>query len=78
MVFFLPKDTIGIVGYGMLAYAEAIGFTVYEFIQIYLTRRTFDESDIIASFIGATASIVFVTFVFLMEYRDKTKTEHLV
>ena len=76
MASFIQKCIIDIFFYIKVVYGNAIGMTGYEFIQIYISARTFDTADIVASFVGATASLVFVILVFLMEYGNESQTEH--
>src|SRR5688500_8848623 len=64
-IAFCFKEVIGWSSYVKTALATAAGLSIYEVVQIYLPRRTFDPADIVVSFLGAICSIVLATVLFL-------------
>jgi len=64
-VAFYFKDVIGLSSYVKTALGTALGLSIYEVVQIYLPRRTFDPHDIVASFLGAIFSILLASILFL-------------
>ena len=65
-IAFFSKDVIGLSYYVKSAMGTAVGLTIYEFLQLYLPRRTFDPYDIVASFVGALFSILLAYIVFFV------------
>src|SRR5687768_13192237 len=50
---FCLREVIDLSYYVKLTLTTAVGLSIYEGMQIYLPRRTFDSYDIAASFLGA-------------------------
>ena len=74
-VAFCFKGVIGMSYYVKTAVSTAVGLSIYEVAQIYLPRRTFDPEDIVASFAGATTSIVLASLLFLIQRKDEKNIE---
>ena len=68
-VAFILNDEVDITYYLKLAFGVAVGLSLYEVIQIWIPARTFDLSDIIASFVGASVSVVIALVLFLRAER---------
>jgi len=63
-IAFFSKDVVSITSYAKTTIGAAIGLSLYEVVQIYLPRRTFDPYDIVASFLGAIVSILLARILF--------------
>ena len=74
-VAFCFKDVIGLSYYVKTAIGTAVGLSIYELVQIYLPRRTFDPYDIVASFLGAIFSIMLASILFLMQRKNEKTIE---
>lgn len=59
--------------YAKTAFATAVGLSIYEVVQIYMPRRTFDPYDILASFLGATLTVI-IARVLLLGQEQNGKT----
>lgn len=68
---FWSRDVIGLSSYVKTALGTAVGLSLYEVVQNYLPRRTFDPYDILASFLGALFSILLASVVFLRQRGDE-------
>ncbi|MDC0325541.1 hypothetical protein OAM01_02170 [bacterium] len=66
-VAFILNDEVDIAYYLKLAFGVAVGISLYEVIQIWIPARTFDLYDIIASFVGASVSVVIALVLFLRD-----------
>jgi hypothetical protein len=72
---FCFKDVIGFSSYMKTAMGVAVGLSLYEVVQIYLPRRTFDAYDIVASFMGAIFSMLLASILFLMHRQHEQTNE---
>lgn len=70
-IAFCFKEVVSWASYVKTAMATAVGLSLYEVVQLYLPRRTFDPADIVASFLGAICSIVLATILFLRRREDR-------
>lgn len=68
---FCLKDVISLSSYAKSTFGTALGLSIYEVVQIYMPRRTFDPYDILASFLGAIFSVMIASILFLSQ-RQKT------
>ncbi len=67
LVAFILNDKVDIAYYLKLAFGVAAGLSLYEVIQIWIPARTFDFYDIIASFVGASVSVMIALVCFLRD-----------
>ena len=74
IAFFL-KDVIGLTYYMKTSIGTAVGLSIYELVQFYLPRRSFDPYDIVASFLGASFSIMLASILFLMPRKSEKTIE---
>ena len=72
---FFFKDVIGLTYYVKTAIGTAVGLSIYELVQFYLPRRSFDPYDIVASFLGALFSIMLASILFLMPRKSEKTIE---
>ena len=66
---------IGLSDYVKMTVTTAVGLSIYEVVQIWLPRRTFDPYDIVASFLGAILSILLAAILFLMRRKNEKIVE---
>ena len=64
ILVFLTNQTVKLADHVKNALGAAVGLSVYEVVQIWMPRRTFDVGDMIASFLGAVFSIIVATWLF--------------
>ena len=73
LLAFCFRGVITFSSYTKSVIATAIGLSIFEGLQIYLPRRTFDSLDILASFLGAVLSILLArSFFFMRKENEKT------
>lgn len=70
-IAFFSKDVIGLTYYVKTVIGTAVGLSIYELVQFYLPRRTFDPNDIVASSLGALFSITLASILFLMPRKSE-------
>ena len=73
-VILIANKSVSLWGFTKTATGSAVGMIVYEVIQIWMPKRTFDFMDIYASFAGALASII-IAWVLFFRLTSEMKNE---
>jgi hypothetical protein len=73
-VILIANRSVSLWGFTKTATGLAVGIIMYEVIQIWMPKRTFDLMDIYASFAGALASII-IAWVLFFRLTSEIKNE---